>query len=192
MNPQSPKKTNEYLGNKVKQLRQSRNLSLNELSRKSGISKAALSKLESGDSNPRIDTLEAIAIALGFPLGDLFSFTREEYPRLERHKPIVGDYAQEFKFRIGIGNITEIWHIEMKHGAIINSPAHVDGTQEHIMVYSGKLMMRFENEETVLLETGDFYAFHGNVPHSYICVEGHLRASVIMSSPNQQHYHRRP
>ncbi len=84
MNPQSPKKTNEYLGNKVKQLRQSRNLSLNELSRKSGISKAALSKLESGDSNPRIDTLEAIAIALGFPLGDLFSFTREEYPRLER------------------------------------------------------------------------------------------------------------
>ncbi|RZH89590.1 cupin domain-containing protein, partial [Staphylococcus aureus] len=109
--------------------------------------------------------------------------------RLERHKPIVGDYAQEFKFRIGIGNITEIWHIGMKHGAIINSPAHADGTQEHIMVYSGKLMMRFANDETVLLETGDFYAFHGNAPHSYICVEGHMRASVIMSSPNQQHYH---
>lgn len=38
-------------------------------------------------------------------------------------------------------------------------PAHADGA-EHIMVYSGKLMMRFDNDETVLLETGDFVLSH--------------------------------
>ena len=46
-------KTSAHIGQKVKLLRQARNLSLNDLSKLSGISKAALSKLESGDSNPR-------------------------------------------------------------------------------------------------------------------------------------------
>lgn len=65
-------KTSAHIGQKVKLLRQARNLSLNDLSKLSGISKAALSKLESGDSNPRIDTLEAIAVALRFPLGSVY------------------------------------------------------------------------------------------------------------------------
>ncbi len=73
------------IGTRVKQLRQSRDLSLNDLSRLSGVSKAALSQLESGSSNPRIDTLDSIAIALRLPLGDLLGGSNEQYPYLERH-----------------------------------------------------------------------------------------------------------
>ncbi|MEM8137412.1 XRE family transcriptional regulator [Morganella morganii] len=174
-------KTSAHIGQKVKLLRQARNLSLNDLSKLSGISKAALSKLESGDSNPRIDTLEAIAVALRFPLGDLFTASNEGYPRYEKNKVFKGEYAEDFKFRVGMGNISEIWHLKMIRGAIINSPAHSTGTHEHILIHQGTLMMRFNEDQTVLLKPGDFYAFSCDIPHSYICMEGELSGTLIMS-----------
>ncbi|MGI3430892.1 helix-turn-helix domain-containing protein [Providencia stuartii] len=175
------KKINIKIGQKVRLLRQARNLSLNELARLSGISKAALSKLESGDSNPRVDTLEAIAIALRFPLSDLFTLQHEAYPYFVKSAPQQGDYSQQFKFRINMGNISEIWQLNMKRGAIINSPAHMSGTHEHIMLHTGSLMLRLKDEQTVLLEKGDFYAFSCDFPHSYLCMEGELNATVVMT-----------
>lgn len=175
------KKINIKIGQKVRSLRQARDLSLNELSRLSGISKAALSKLESGDSNPRIDTLESIALALRFPLSDLFTRQYETYPYFMKGVPSEESYSQQFKFRISLGNISEIWQLTMKKGTVINSPAHMVGTHEHIMVNSGSLMLRLHNDQNVVLEAGDFYAFSGDFPHSYICIEGELQATVVMT-----------
>ncbi|SYL73573.1 DNA-binding protein [Klebsiella pneumoniae] len=42
-------------------------------------------------------------------------------------------------------------------------------------------MMRFNEDQTVLLEPGDFYAFSCDIPHSYICMEGELSGTLIMS-----------
>lgn len=176
------KKINIKIGQKIRLLRQARNLSLNELSRLSGISKAALSKLESGDSNPRIDTLESIAIALRFPLSDLFTRQHEAYPYFVKSTPSdESEYSQQFKFRISMGNISEIWQLTMKRGAIINSPAHMTGTHEHIMVNSGSLMLRLNNDQNIVLEAGDFYAFSGDFPHSYLCMDGEVQATVVMT-----------
>ena len=174
-------KINIKIGQKVRLLRQARNLSLSELSHLSGISKAALSKLESGDSNPRIDTLESIAAALRFPLSDLFTRQNESYPYLVKATPLEGDYLEQFKFRISMGNVSEIWQLSMKRGAIINSPAHMVGTHEHIMVHAGSLMLRLDDEQNVVLEAGDFYAFSGDFPHAYLCIEGDVHATVVMT-----------
>ncbi|MBP6122331.1 MULTISPECIES: helix-turn-helix domain-containing protein [Providencia] len=175
------KKINLKIGQKIRLLRQARNLSLNELSRISGISKAALSKLESGGSNPRIDTLESIAIALRFPLSDLFTRQHEAYPYFVQSAPLENDYSQQFKFRINMGNISEIWQLSMKRGAVINSPAHMSGTHEHIMINSGSLMLRLNDAQTIMLEAGDFYAFSADFPHAYLCMEGDMQATVVMT-----------
>ncbi|EHY4895194.1 helix-turn-helix transcriptional regulator [Salmonella enterica] len=175
------KKTCIDIGNNVKQLRIARNLSLNELSRLSGVSKAALSRLESGDSNPRVDTLDAIASALRLPLGDLLGCNNERYPCLEKTTDYTGDYSQIMKFRIGQGNIAEIWHLQMQPGVTITSPAHIFGTHEHIMVHVGTLTLRISDNEVISLQSGDFYAFSGDVKHSYICTDIAVSATVIMS-----------
>ncbi|WJY13835.1 XRE family transcriptional regulator [Pectobacteriaceae bacterium CE90] len=175
------KKTCSTIGKKVKQLRLARNISLNELSRLSGVSKAALSKLESGSSNPRVDTLDAIASALRLPLGDLLGGNNELYPYLEKYLPMETLYSQVMKFRIGLGNISEIWHLQMNPGTIINSPAHISGTHEHIIIHYGVLMIRFENNKSIVLQPGDFYAFSGDVLHSYVCTEVTVSATVVMS-----------
>ena len=169
------------IGNKIKQLRLARDISLNDLSKLSGVSKAALSKLENGNSNPRIDTLDAIAIALRLPLGDLLGSGNEIYPYQERNLPMQDEYSQIMKFRIGLGNISEIWHLRMNPGVVINSPAHILGTHEHILLHRGSLILQLASDESVILQPGDFYAFSGNVSHSYICTDSTVSATVIMS-----------
>ncbi|MBV8041948.1 MULTISPECIES: helix-turn-helix domain-containing protein [Enterobacteriaceae] len=179
------KKTYTNIGNNVKQLRIARNLSLNELAKLSGVSKATLSTLESGGSNPRVDTLDSIASALRLTLGDLLGNNNERYPYIEKNADYKGDYSQVMKFRIGQGNITEIWHLQMKPGVVINSPAHVSGTHEHIIVHLGTLLLKISDSESIILQPGDFYAFSGDVKHAYICADDAVSATVIMSYSTQ-------
>lgn len=169
------------IGNKIKLLRLSRGISLNDLSRLSGVSKAALSKLESGSSNPRIDTLDAIAVALRVPLGDLLGGNTKLYPYLEKHTPMQDEHSQTIKFRIGLGNISEIWHLQMKPDVVINSPGHTPGTHEHLLVHCGSLLLKIDANDSVMLQAGDFYAFSGEKPHSYTCTDSAVSATVVMS-----------
>ncbi len=184
-NQEFPGRLSLNIGNKIKLLRLSRSISLNDLSKLSGVSKAALSKLETGHSNPRIDTLDAIAVALRVPLGDLLGGNTKLYPYLEKHLPMQGEYSQSIKFRIGLGNISEIWHLQMKPGATISSPAHTPGTHEHLLVHSGCLIIKIGTDESVTLQAGDFYGFSGEKPHAYFCKDSAVSATVVMSYLSQ-------
>ncbi|EKM5717245.1 XRE family transcriptional regulator [Enterobacter cloacae] len=169
------------IGNKIRRLRQSRGISLNELSKLSGVSKGALSKLESGSSSPRVDTLDAIATSLRLPVGDLLSGSSRIYPCFEKYRPVSGEYSQMMKFRIGPGNTSEIWFLQMEPQVTIHSPGHSDGTHEHILVHSGTLLLRFSKHEVITLQSGDFYAFSAQIAHTYSSTETAISATVVMS-----------
>ena len=62
----------EALGNDVRALRKSRNLTLNELAIKVGRSVGFVSQVERGLSSPSIDDLRALASALGVPTSWFF------------------------------------------------------------------------------------------------------------------------
>lgn len=49
------------------------------------------------------------------------------------------------------------------------------------MVHSGSLMLRLDDEHSVVLDAGDFYAFSGDFPHAYLCIEGDVHATVVMT-----------
>lgn len=57
---------------KLKSFRKELSLTQQEVARKAHISQAALSSIESGESTPTLDTLAAVASALGVHLSDLF------------------------------------------------------------------------------------------------------------------------
>ncbi len=59
------------IGEKIKQIRISKNLKQSELAEKSGLSRVAIGNYERGDRNPHIETLNKIAIALNVDLNDL-------------------------------------------------------------------------------------------------------------------------
>lgn len=55
---------NSIIGNKLKEIRNKRNLSLYDVSELTGVSKAMLGQIERGQSNPTISTLWKIATGL--------------------------------------------------------------------------------------------------------------------------------
>ena len=65
------------LGPKIWALRQARNWSLSRLSRNSGVSVAAIQKIEAGASNPSLVTVVAIIDSLGASVDQLISEARQ-------------------------------------------------------------------------------------------------------------------
>lgn len=61
----------EYVGPRLAAERQRRNLTLDQLAAASGVSKAHLSRLESGDRQPSLAALFDVAAALGIPVSVL-------------------------------------------------------------------------------------------------------------------------
>lgn len=61
------------IGSKIKEIRESQNISMTSLSKMCEVSQANLSRIESGQQQPAFDTLNRIIHALGFTLVDFFS-----------------------------------------------------------------------------------------------------------------------
>jgi transcriptional regulator with XRE-family HTH domain len=57
---------------KLSQLRKRKGVSMRELARRTGLGVATLSRIESGEANPRLSTLMELAKVLGVFIGDLF------------------------------------------------------------------------------------------------------------------------
>lgn len=52
----------------IKRVRRRRGLSLGDVARESGLTRAAVARIEHPDTDPRASTLEAIATAMGVPV----------------------------------------------------------------------------------------------------------------------------
>lgn len=61
------------IGENIKLIRQSKGLTQEELAKKLGISKSAISRYESGQRDPNLDSADKIASVLGVALRDLVS-----------------------------------------------------------------------------------------------------------------------
>ncbi|MDI1475393.1 helix-turn-helix domain-containing protein [Polyangium sp. y55x31] len=68
----------EAIGRRVRELRLGRNMSLDAMARAAHVSKTHLSNLEQGRVNPKIETLYAIAGALGVQAFDLLNVIEDE------------------------------------------------------------------------------------------------------------------
>ena len=64
----------QLIGNRIRELRKERELSLRDVAFKIGMEPSNLSVIENGKSNPQILTFARIASALNVGLNDLFNF----------------------------------------------------------------------------------------------------------------------
>lgn len=66
-------KINKQLGKRVKKLRRERKISQEALAEKAGIHRTYMGKIERGENNPPVHTVDRIAKALKVKISDLFS-----------------------------------------------------------------------------------------------------------------------
>ena len=68
------------LGDRLRAAREARGLTLDQLSASTGVSKAHLSRLESGERQPSVGILVELAAALGTRVGALFGEDADGHP----------------------------------------------------------------------------------------------------------------
>ncbi|GCB46973.1 hypothetical protein SNL152K_4275 [Streptomyces sp. NL15-2K] len=146
-------------------------LSLSELAKRAGIAKSTLSQLEAGSGNPSVETLWALAVALGVPFSALVEPPAPSVRVIRAGEgPTVGseraDYVATLLSASPPGARRDIYHLRAEPGAARESEPHIPGSVEHLIVSTGKLKAGPRGEE-VELGPGDYMTYRGDVPHSY-------------------------
>jgi transcriptional regulator with XRE-family HTH domain len=150
-------------------------VSIAELARRAGVAKSTLSQLETGTGNPSVETLWALAVALGVP----FSRLVEEPPaqvrvvRAGEGQRLQSDQADFVAKLLAAGSPhvrRDLYVVELEPGKSREAPAHIPGSVEHIVVGAGRILAGPAGE-AVELGPGDYVTFPGDVPHHYEALE---------------------
>lgn len=143
----------------LKRLREKRRLSLDEVSRLSGVSKSMLGQIERGEVNPTISTVWKIASGLKVPYSELL--TRQEScerVHIRSIRPIEADegrYRNYLLFPMADGRRFEVLYIEIDAGGSLEADAHPQGTEEFITVFSGTLRICLDDGAARARKDGD-------------------------------------
>jgi transcriptional regulator with XRE-family HTH domain len=178
----------QALARTLKRRRLERDLSISELARQAGISKATLSAVERGVGNPSIDTAWALARALNMPFGDLFDgLEDDDLTRIHRLRdaPVVAQEPSFLGRRLlrctGRGGL-EIYVLELERGARRNAAPHSPGVIEHVILVSGRAEVG-PDDEPVRLSVGDCLTFRADVPHHYHALSRPARLLSLTEYP---------
>lgn len=156
----------------LKALRTERNLTLGQLSKASGISKAMLSDIEKGGSNPTINTIWKIANGLNVPYTRLMEDMAWEATVVRRGEPAMQAGESEH-YRVycyfpssPVRNF-ELFYAELDPHCSNASIGHSQRAQEYLYVIRGELTLRTESGDHTLGQ-GDALMFDSTIGHTYL------------------------
>lgn len=165
------KNMNLVIGNKLKDIRNKRNLSLDEVTKLTGVSKAMLGQIERGQSNPTVSTLWKIATGLKVSFSLFIEEKQDDLKVIDQSdiSPIIEDNNRMklypiFPFDANKG--FEIFTIELEPGCNHISTPHNDGVEEYIIVTEGEIEINIKDERFIL-QKGSSIRFMANSPHTY-------------------------
>jgi transcriptional regulator with XRE-family HTH domain len=151
----------DQVGTRLKRLRTQRRMTLTGVATATGISKSAMSRLETGQRRPTLELLLALSHAYRVPLDDLVAAPAEGDPRL-RLKP------GRVKGRTVIPltqqpDGMQAWKIVIPSSKIAPELRAHEG-YEWIYVLSGRMRFLLGDQDSVL-GPGEVAAFDTKVPH---------------------------
>jgi quercetin dioxygenase-like cupin family protein/DNA-binding Xre family transcriptional regulator len=179
----------EDLGSRIKNIRVSKALSLDELAKRSRVSKSMISQIEGNKTNPTVAMIGKLAQGLSTDISQLLGYegmtsSKKKAPEnqeTETKKKKLYFHAQAQSFtqlvadRKGIHfqvltpleqvEELEIYLIDFQARAIIQSEPHSEGTEEYLTVLEGQLEVWSGNRKSIL-NPGDFLMYHADIPHS--------------------------
>ncbi len=161
------------IGARVKQERQSRQWTLDQLATHAGVSRRMVVNVEQGTANPSVGTLLRLSDALGVGLPALVEPPTAKPVKLTRSGEGAALWTGE---RGGRGllvagtrspDVVELWDWTLMPGEEHSSDAHTEGTQELLQILAGEVTIKV-GTQTFLLAQGDAISFPGDEPHAYL------------------------
>lgn len=154
------------IGAKIKRLRLTNGLTLEELANRSELTKGFLSQLERDLTSPSVATLEDILEALGTNLKDFFSEEEEEqivFGKNDFFINVQDDYKISYIIPNAQKNEMEPILIELKKGKNSMELDPHDG-EEFGYVVQGKVTL-VNGDDAFELKKGETFYLKGNLPH---------------------------
>jgi XRE family transcriptional regulator, regulator of sulfur utilization len=168
----------------LKSARKAQNLSLDQLSMKSGVSKSMLRQIEIGRSSPTVSTLWKIANGLRLPFSSLLNKSQAEAE--------VADFVSGEPIRSGkkgyrlypmVGfqpdRPLEVYYVEIDEGVSFDGEPHQGKARETVFVISGTIEVSLGDRDSVAHEN-QFIQFQAGEPHRY-SNPGKKMTRVVMS-----------
>ena len=156
------------LAHNMRQLRQARGVTQQQMAKLSSLPRATWANLESGGANPTLAVLHSVAVALQVPLEELIAAPRAEVKRYPR-----GSLPSRSRGSVVVSTLlpdavpgTLIERLELTVGGRMVGVPHTPGTREYLTWESGEIEL-VASGETYRLVPGDVVVFRGDQRHSY-------------------------
>ena len=155
----------------LRRRRKARGMSLDNLARASGVSRAGLSQIETRKTNPTVGILWKIAVGLGLPFAELIGEPASSAAVVRKSatqvlRSLDGQFTSRPLAPSGASPLVELYELTINPGAVHASDAHALGTRELLVVLEGALRLRV-GEAIYELAEGDSVSFLADVAHSY-------------------------
>ncbi|WP_440101524.1 helix-turn-helix domain-containing protein [Streptosporangium sp. H16] len=185
-----PETITAAVANNVRAQRAHRQMTLDELAARSGVSRGMLVQVEQGRTNPSISTLTRIADALGVTVARMVEVSDTPVVRVVSGADVVTfPHGKSSTARLLVGTdapaILELWDWRLAPGDHHDGDAHPPGTREMLTVLEGRLTLSVYGKSHIV-EAGDAVVFSADRPHRY-ANEGDtpLRFMMVVTEPRE-------
>ncbi|KPH79829.1 DNA-binding protein [Bosea vaviloviae] len=180
------------LGERIRRLRLAAGMTLDQLSERSGVSRAMISRVERGESSPTAALLDRICAGLGIFLSALFRDEDHGGPLVRRaDQPVWADPASGYVRRnvspAGTGSGVEIVEVEMPAGArvLLDAARSAHRLDQQVWVLAGEMVIMFGGAEH-RLSAGDCLQMLLDGPIAYHNPGSVLaRYAVVLTTPGR-------
>ena len=160
------------LGQRIRAIRISRGLTLDETSLRGGVSKSALSKIENERVSPTFEVLERVAVGLGVPLVSFFTGPSTHTGRLTLTKAGTGRRTEDRAYRheflcTGLKDrrmVPFLTTVKARSFQQFEKPASHTG-EEFLYVLAGHIMFVSDAYAEQRLSPGDSLYFDSRLGH---------------------------
>lgn len=165
------KNQNLKIGDRLREIRNSRNMTLDDVANVTCVSKPMLGQIERGQSIPTITVLWKIATGLKVPLSSFLEEQQAEFLIADvKEKDMISEDDGRMRaypmFSYDPIRNMETFYIEFDEGCCHMSEKHNSGVEEYIFVLKGKLRLAL-NEQEITVGERQAIRFQADIPHGY-------------------------
>lgn len=151
----------------LRTLRKQQNLTIEDVSTRSGVSPAVISKLERNQSSAELETLFRISRVFGMTVTELIALAESRTSQRAREASHVGG---DFVFKEVVYGNVRLLHGSAPKGAKVSRPEIHQDDYEVCWVLSGRLRLTLPHERHEL-RGGDAIQFDAILHHTYEALE---------------------
>jgi transcriptional regulator with XRE-family HTH domain len=181
------------IGQRLRDIRTEKNLSIRDLARKSGLNVNTLSLVENGKASPSLETLQRLSLALETPIIAFFETNKPPnkiaYHKASQRPSVTFDHGMLEDLGAGLPRRSvEAFLVTLKPHSDSGENFIVHTGREVVYCLDGQLTY-FVDDQSFVLESGDSLSFEAHLPHRWQNAGTKPTRSLLVLCPSDEQDH---